>query len=92
MQKELFFAHDNWMARSRKKKWKHLYQVRNAAYFNHCYGKNRFVRYVRAFQNMSGYLLLAFFSAPFVNAYRWSDLPRFWKMYWDGIHGRLGKL
>ena len=92
MQKELFFAHDNCMARSRKKKWKHLYQVRNAAYFNHCYGKNRFVRYVRAFQNMSGYLLLAFFSAPFVNAYRWSDLPRFWKMYWDGIHGRLGKL
>ena len=92
MQKELFFANDNWKERSRKKKWKHLYQVRNAAYFNRCYGKNLFVRYVRAFQNMAGYIMLVLLSAPFVNAYRWSDIPRFWRMYHDGIRSRLGKL
>lgn len=92
MQKELFFTRDTWKEKSRKKKWKRMYQVRNSAYFNSRYGKNPWVRYGRAFQGMMGYVMVALLSAPFVKAYQWSDIPRFWRMYRDGIRGRLGKL
>lgn len=92
MQKELFFSNDTWKEKSRKKKWKRMYQVRNSAYFNHRYGRNCAVRYGRAFQGMSGYILVVLFSAPFVKAYQWKDIRQFWRMYSDGICGRLGKL
>lgn len=92
MQKELFFNHDSWKEKSKKKKWKRMYQVRNSAYFNHRYGHNFAVRYLRAFQGMLGYMLTVCFTAPFVKAYHYSDLARFWQMYRDGVHERLGKL
>ena len=91
MQKELFFTQDTWVEKTRKKKWKRLYQVRNSAYFNHRYGKNILVKYGRAFQGMMGYALVALFSAPFAKAYNWADIPRFWKVYRDGVNERLGK-
>ena len=37
-------------------------------------------------------ILIAFFSAPFSDAYRWTDIPMFWKAYTDGIRERLGRL
>ena len=92
MQKELFFNNDSWKEKSKKKKWKRLYQVRNSAYFNHHYGKNFAVKYGRAFQGMFGYMMVVLFSAPFVKAYRLSDIGQFWKMYRDGIKEILGKL
>lgn len=92
MQKELFFTQDSWKEKSKKKKWKRMYQVRNSAYFNHRYGRNWAVRYLRAFQGMMGYMLTVCFTAPFVKAYHYSDLARFWQMYRDGVRERLGKL
>ena len=67
-------------------------KVRNGAYFNHHYGKNFLIRYLRPLQETLGYIFLAFFTAPFTKAYSWRDIPRFWRMYLDGIHERLGKL
>lgn len=92
MYKERFYNNDTWAERQRKKKWKRFYQVRNGAYFNHHYGKNFLIRYLRPLQETLGYIFLAFFTAPFTKAYSWRDIPRFWRMYLDGIHERLGKL
>lgn len=92
MQKARFFSHDTWKEKSRKKKWKRMYQVRNSAYFNHHYGRNLGVRYGRAFLGMIGYVLLVALTAPFVKAYHCKDIRRFWNMYRDGIRERLGKL
>ncbi len=92
MKKELFFNNDSWTEKSKKKKWKRFYYVRNSAYFNHHYGKNFPVKYGRAFLNMSGYMMAALFSAPFVKAYALSDIRKFWNMYCNGIKERLEKL
>lgn len=92
IQKEVFFSQDTWAEKSKKKKWKRMYQIRNSAYFNYRYGKNFWVKYGRAFQGMFGYMLIALLSAPFVKAYSWNDVPRFWRMYVDGICARLGKM
>ncbi len=59
---------------------------------HHHYGKNFAVKYGRAFQGMFGYMMVVLFSAPFVKAYRLSDIGQFWKMYRDGIKEILGKL
>ncbi len=92
MDKHLFFSHDSWAERNRKKKWKRFYQVRNSAYLNHHYGKNAAVRYLRAFNGVLGYLLTALFTLPFSKAYQWRDIPRLWRAYLDGINERLGKI
>ena len=76
----------------RRKKWKRFYQIRNSSYLNHHYGKNWAVKYLRGFNGAIGYILIAFFSAPFSDAYRWTDIPMFWKAYTDGIRERLGRL
>lgn len=92
MDKEKFFSDDSWGERNKKKKWKRFYQIRNSSYLNHHYGKNWAVKYLRGFNGAIGYILIAFFSAPFSDAYRWTDIPMFWKAYTDGIRERLGRL
>lgn len=90
MDKEKFFSNDSWSERNRKKKWKRFYQIRNSAYLNHHYGKNLAVKYLRSFNNVAGYILTAFFTAPFSKAYSWKDIPRLWQAYCNGINERLG--
>ena len=91
MDKEKFFSNDNWEERSRKKKWKRFYQVRNSTYLNHHYGRNWWVRYLRGFNGMLGYLLVALFTCPFKNVYTLKDVAKFWQAYRDGIHEKLGR-
>lgn len=91
MDKEKFFSNDNWEERSRKKKWKRFYQVRNSTYLNHHYGRNWWVRYLCGFNGMLGYLLVALFTCPFKNVYTLNDVAKFWQAYRDGIHEKLGR-
>lgn len=90
MDKEKFFSNDSWSERSKKKKWKRFYQIRNSTYLNHHYGRNWAVRYLRGFIGVSGYILTAFFTCPFTDAYRWKDIPQLWGAYLDGVNERLG--
>lgn len=90
MDKEKFFSNDTWSERSKKKKWKRYYQVRNSTYLNHHYGRNWAVRYLRGFNGVIGYILVAFFACPFSDAWQWGDIARLWKAYCDGLHERLG--
>lgn len=92
MDKEKFFSDDSWSERSKKKKWKRFYQIRNAAYLNHHYGQNWAVRHLRSLIGVAGYVLTALFTCPFTDAYRLSDIPKLWKAYRDGVHERLGKM
>ena len=92
MDKHQFFSSDSWATRQRKKKWKRYYQVRNSTYLNHHYGRNAAVRYLRGFNNVAGYIATALLTAPFSTAYTWSDIPRLWRAYTDGLHERLGKI
>lgn len=92
MDKHLFFSDDDWATRNQKKKWKRFYQVRNSTYLNHHYGKNWGVRYLRGFNGVLGYLLVAFFTCPFSKAYRFEDLGKLWQAYLDGVHEKLGKM
>lgn len=92
MDKQLFFSDDTWAERSRKKKWKRFYQIRNSSYLNYHYGKNWGVRYLRGFNGVLGYIVTACFTAPFSKAYSWRDIPLLWQSYKDGVCGRLGKI
>lgn len=92
MDKQKFFSNDNWSERSKKKKWKRFYQIRNSAYLNHHYGQNWGVKYLRGFINVFGYMATAFVTAPFSKAWQWKEIPRLWKAYQDGINERLGKM
>ena len=91
MDKEKFFSDDSWEERSRKKKWKRFYQVRNSTYLNHHYGRNWWVKYLRGFNGVLGYLLVALFTCPFKNVYTLNDVAKFWQAYCDGIHEKLGR-
>ena len=91
MDKQKFFSDDNWEERSKKKKWKRFYQVRNAAYLNHRYGKNWAVRYLRSFHAVLGYMAIALATAPFKDVYTLRDVAIFWKAYRDGVREKLGK-
>ncbi len=90
MDKEKFFSNDSWSERGRKKKWKRFYQIRNSTYLNHHYGRNVAVRYLRGFNGVMGYILVALITSPFADAWRWSDVSKLWKAYRDGIHEKLG--
>lgn len=90
MDKQKFFSNDSWSERNKKKKWKRFYQVRNSTYLNHHYGRNGAVRHLRGFIGVAGYIVTAFFTCPFSDAYRWSDIAKLWKAYRDGINERLG--
>ncbi len=92
MEKAVFFTDDDWATRERKKKWKRFYQVRNATYLNHHYGRTWGVRYLRGFIGMVGYVFTAFFTAPFSKGWSLTDIPRLWQAYTDGLHERLGKM
>lgn len=91
MDKHQFFAHDSWTTRNQKKKWKRYYQVRNATYLNHHYGRNWGVRFLRGFLGVVGYWVPAVLSMPFSRAWSPADLKMLWRAYQDGIHERLGK-
>ena len=69
MDKEQFFQTDSWTERNSKKKWKRFYQIRNAAYLNHRYGRNVAVRYLRSFISLLGYVFTVLLTAPFSKAY-----------------------
>lgn len=90
MDKHPFFSLDSWAERSRKKKWKRYYQVRNSTYMNHHYGKNWGVRYLRGFLGVMGYILTALVTAPFSEAWHLSEIPKLWRAYKDGISEQLG--
>ena len=90
MDKHKFFSNDTWAERNVKKKWKRFYQIRNAAYLNHKYGRNWGVRYLRSFNSLAGYVVTALFTAPFSRAWKLSDIPRLVRAYRDGIAHRLG--
>jgi GT2 family glycosyltransferase len=92
LEKERFFSDDSWSERERKKKWKRYYQVRNATFLNHHYGRNWGVRYLRGFIGVAGYILTATVTAPFARGWTWGDIPRLWHAYRDGIAERLGKM
>lgn len=91
MDKQLFFSNDSWAVRNQKKKWKRFYQIRNATYLNHHYGKNVGVKYLRGFMQVIGYIIPAFFTAPFSKAWNWKDIPALWKAYQNGLKENLGK-
>lgn len=90
MDKQKFFSDDSWNERNRKKKWKRFYQIRNSTYLNHHYGRNWGVKYLRGFYGVAGYILTALVCAPFGKAYEWSDIPKLWKAYQEGINEKLG--
>lgn len=90
MDKQRFFSNDSWSQRTRKKKWKRFYQVRNSTYLNHHYGRNAAVRHLRGLIGVAGYLVTAIVTLPFCRAYSPADIPKLWKAYRDGIHERLG--
>lgn len=92
MDKAEFFSEDTWAERETKKKWKRYYQVRNATYLSHHYGRNWAVCHLRGFIGVAGYIATAAFTAPFSKGWNWSDIPRLWRAYRDGIHERLGKM
>lgn len=92
MDKAEFFTEDTWAERETKKKWKRYYQVRNATYLSHHYGRNWAVRHLRGFIGVAGYIVTAAFTAPFSKGWKWSDIPCLWRAYRDGIHERLGKM
>ena len=90
MDKEKFFSNDSWSERNKKKKWKRFYQIRNSTYLNHHYGLNWAVKYLRGFNGVIGYILTAFFTCPFTDAYQWSDITKLWNAYKNGLHEKLG--
>ena len=92
MDKAEFFTDDTWAERETKKKWKRYYQVRNATYLSHHYGRNWAVRHLRGVIGVAGYIATAAFTAPFSKGWKWGDIPRLWRAYRDGIHERLGKM
>lgn len=91
MDKQKFFSQDTWAERNRKKKWKRFYQVRNTTYLNHHYGENWAVRYLRGLLCVLGYIFIAIVTAPFSKAYTFSDIPKLWSAYKDGLRENLGK-
>ena len=52
--------------------------------------KNWAVKYLRGFNGVIGYILIALFTSPFSDAYQWIDIAKFWKAYRDGVGERLG--
>lgn len=92
MDKYLFFKKQTWVERTRAKRWKRFYQVRNSAWFNHRYGSNWSVRNLRAFNTMLGYFFPALLLGPFTKAYKTADAWRFVKAFLMGRKERLGKI
>jgi GT2 family glycosyltransferase len=90
MDKANLLQHDSWANRHRKKKWKRFYQLRNAAYLNHRYGRNRAVRYFRSFLGVAGEMTVATVSMAFTSVYSFRDIARMWGAYRDGVNERLG--
>lgn len=89
MRKEVFFQQHSWADKLEKKRWKHFYQLRNAAYFNHHYGKNNSVRYGRALFTLTGYIAGELLYMIKKRKNSWPEIVRLWQAYQDGINERL---
>lgn len=92
MDKHRFFAAATWLERTRAKRWKRFYQVRNGAWFASTYGKTWRARHVRSFVSMLGYLLPAFFLGLVGKGYLPGDAWRFVRARREGLKGHLGKM
>lgn len=92
MDKQKFFSSASWLERTKAKRWKRFYQVRNGAWFHHHYGKSWGVRNVRSFNAMLGYMLPALLLGLFTSAYKAGDAGRFVKAWNAGRHERLGRI
>ncbi|MDE6716297.1 MAG: glycosyltransferase family 2 protein [Muribaculaceae bacterium] len=92
LEKERFFVKDTWQQKQMKKRWKRLYHVRNNAYFNHKYGKNVMVRYMRPFTTLVGYLFSTALLLPRKNGASVSDIRALCKAYRSGLKHQLGKI
>lgn len=92
MDKFHFFKKQTWVERTRAKRWKRFYQVRNSAWFNRHYGQTWSVRNLRAFNTMLGYFFPALFLGPFTKAYKTGDAWRFVKAYLMGHKEKLGTI
>ena len=90
MDKEKFFSNDTWNERSKKKKWKRFYQIRNSTYLNHHYGRNIAVKYLRGFNGVMGIYFHRVVHQSVCKSLSMEDIPRLWKAYCDGIHEKLG--
>ncbi len=90
MRKEKFFTHETWTEKQMKKQWKRRYQVRNMAYFNHHYGKNFSVRYLRPLLTLFGYMLSAFILMISQRQSHWRFVRQLCRAYRDGISEQLG--
>lgn len=90
--KERFFVNDTWKERQIKKRWKRLYHVRNGAYFNHRYGSNIFVRYLRPFNTLLSYVLTTSYMAISRKGASWSDVKALCRAFSNGINHCLGKM
>ena len=89
MRKEVFFHQHTWAEKLEKKRWKHFYQLRNAAYFNHHYGKNNRVRYGRALFTLIGYIAGELWYIIKKRKNSWPEIVRLWQAYKDGINEQL---
>lgn len=90
--KQKFFSNATWLERTKAKRWKRFYQVRNGAWFHHHYGKTWGVRNLRSFNAMLGYMVPALFLGLFTKAYKPGDAFRFWRAWWQGRKEQLGKM
>ena len=92
MDKQKFFSNVTWLERTRAKRWKRFYQVRNGSWFHHRYGKTWGVRNIRPFNAMLGYMVPALFLGLFTKAYRAGDAARFVRAYREGRREQLGRI
>ncbi|MCR4921357.1 MAG: glycosyltransferase family 2 protein [Bacteroidaceae bacterium] len=90
MRKEKFFTHDSWAEKQLKKQWKRLYHVRNMTYFNHHYGKNFAVRYLRPLFTLFGYLLSSLILMISQRQKQWRFMRQLCRAFSDGISEQLG--
>ena len=89
MMKEKFFIQLTWSEKLEKKRWKHLYQLRNSAFFNHHYGQNIGVKYVRSWFSFVGYVAGEILYMVKNKKNTWSDIAKLWKAYKAGVSERL---
>lgn len=91
LNKELFFADDDRVAKIQKGKWKLYYHIRNTVFFNKKYGKNIGVSSFRSLGVLFQYQGYVMKNILFNKKYELNDLKVFYEAYRDGVTGKLGK-
>ncbi|MBD5214588.1 MAG: glycosyltransferase [Bacteroidales bacterium] len=87
-----FFTDASWLERTKAKRWKRFYQVRNGAWFHHHYGKTWGVRNLRSLNAMLGFMLPALVLGLTTSAYKAGDAWRFIRAWRSGRRERLGRI